>query len=174
MPITPLDVKKKTFSTQFRGLSPNEVKSFLDLVAREMEELRKSRALLAEKVDELSARIEQYERTEQLLQDTLVTAQKTTDELGKTAKEKAKALSGQAEQQAKEKVRNAEKQAEEIIRRAENQTGQLKNELGRLETEKSNLLHQIRGMAQSFLSMVEKWETTTQRGNDKTADSGKR
>ena len=78
MPITPIDIKKKKFSSQLRGLNPQEVKNFLDVIATEMEALRKERSLLAEKIDELSAKLEGYQKTEKLLKDTLVTAQQTT------------------------------------------------------------------------------------------------
>ncbi|MEO0115453.1 MAG: DivIVA domain-containing protein, partial [candidate division WOR-3 bacterium] len=81
MPITPIDIRKKKFSTQLRGINAQEVKNFLEMVANEMEVLRKERALLAEKVDELQAKLEGYVKTEKLLKDTLVTAQAATEEI---------------------------------------------------------------------------------------------
>ncbi|OYD14082.1 hypothetical protein CH330_09425 [candidate division WOR-3 bacterium JGI_Cruoil_03_51_56] len=176
MPITPLDIRKKTFSTQFRGLAQKEVKSFLELVAKEMEELRKKRGLLEEEINELSVKLKGYERTEMLLKDTLLTAQKTTDELRSAAREKAKAMSEKAEQDAKGKLQNAQKRADEIIHTARKEADRLKYELVHLETEKSNLLHQLRAIANSFLLMIDKWESQAEKTSydDKGTNKGKR
>ncbi|MBM3323936.1 DivIVA domain-containing protein, partial [candidate division WOR-3 bacterium] len=89
MPITPLDVRKKTFATQLRGFAPAEVRAFLALVADELEELRKERGTLVERLDELTGRIEAFQRTEQLLKETLVTAQKATGEMRNVARQEA-------------------------------------------------------------------------------------
>ncbi len=143
-----MDIKNKTFATQLRGLSPKEVRSFLELVAREVEELRRERAMLAERVDELSARLDTYERTESLLKDTLVTAQRAHNELRQSAEEHSRVILAEAEHQAKA-----------IILRAEQQAEQLRTKLQQLEARQLNLLDQIRGLAHACLQMADTWES---------------
>ncbi len=165
MPITPLDVRKKSFPTQLRGFSTREVKSFLELVAKEMEELRKERGLLAEKVDELAAKLEGYERTEQLLKETLLTAQKTTGELRTTAEAQAEVLLAKAEQEAKGELLQARKEAGEIIQQAKRQEEELTAKLKEIETRRATMVDQVRGIAHSCLSMAERWEKESEKNN---------
>jgi len=157
MPITPLDIRKKTFASQLRGLSAKEVKSFLDLVAKEVEGLRKERGLLAEKVDELSAQLETHQRTEKLLKETLLTAQKTSGELRQAAEQEARAVLAKAEQDAREEVRVAKEEAARLVREAEEQGRRLRDRLAELESRRSALLDQIRGIGHSCHSLVERW-----------------
>ena len=145
MAITPLDIKKKTFSPQVRGLSKTEVKEFLELVATDMEELRKERALLAERVIELSGRAEAYEKTEQLLKDTLVTAQKATGQLREDAKKEAELV-----------VEKAKLEAERIRLDAKQQARTIGEELRALEMKRSNLTDEIAGIARTYLAMAER------------------
>jgi len=170
MPLTPLDIRKKEFGTQLRGLSPKEVQSFLEMVAKEMEQLRKERALLAEQVDELRGRLEQHERTEDLLKETLVTAQKTTAEMRTTAQEQAKVVLDKAEQERQELIRQAKQEREELIRQAEQDAEKLRSELVRLASERENLLGQVRAIAGSYLSMTEKWEAGHPKDGPEAAD----
>lgn len=158
MPITPLDIKNKTFSTQLRGFAPKEVSSFLELLARELEEVRRDRGLLAEKVDKLSAQLDTYARTESLLKETLLTAQKTHQQLRDSAEERSRAILAQAEQKARE-----------IVLKAEQDVERLKSGLREMETRKLNLLDQIRGLAHACLAMADSWEK-----NDKTEDTAQR
>ena len=140
MALTPLEVRKKAFPTQLRGYSTKEVRTFLNVVANELEELRKERAALAEKVDQLTAKVENYEKTEKLLRDTLVTAQKATAEL-KAATE-------------------TERQA--ILDKAKLEAQKLRDDLRELRTKRSLLLDQIRGIANTYLAMVERLEKETE------------
>ncbi len=161
MAITPLDIKKKTFSTQVRGLSKTEVREFLDLIATEMEELRKERALLADKADELAARLEIYEKTEKLLKDTLVTAQKATGELREDAKKEAELV-----------VERARGDADRIRIEATQQVRELADELRALEMKRSNLIDEITGIARTYLAMAERFGD--KKTGAETADRAKR
>jgi cell division initiation protein len=145
MAITPLDIRKKTFASQLRGFSPNEVRTFLQLVATELEELRKERSLLAEKLDEVTARVETYQRTEQLLHETLLTAQKATDELRDDARRQAELVVEQARLEVqRERAEHDERMAE------------LRERLRELETLRSNLIDEISGIARTYIAMAER------------------
>lgn len=163
MPITPLDIKNKTFSSQLRGLAPREVRSFLELVAKEVEELRRERGMLAEKVDELAARLETYERTEALLKETLITAQKATNELRTNAEERSRMI-----------VERAEQRAREIILEGEKEAAKLKADLKEFETRRLNLIDQIRGLAHACLAMADTWEKKPENKSGQAAGGGER
>jgi DivIVA domain-containing protein len=148
MPITPIDIRKKKFSSQLRGINAQEVKNFLDMVANEMEVLRKERALLAEKVDELSAKLEGYTKTEKLLKDTLVTAQQATTDMKQATQKEVETI-----------LEKARLEAQSIIQKAEEDTKRLRTEISELSIKKHTFLGEIRGVIQSYLSMLEHWES---------------
>jgi len=161
MAITPLDIRKKTFTTQRHGLSKTEVDEFIGEVATEIEDLRKERAQLTEKVEELTRRIEAYEKTEQLLKDTLVTAQKATNQLRGDAKKEAELV-----------IEKAKLEAERIKRDAEQQTRNVGDELRALEAKRSTLSDEIAGIARTYLAMAERM--SSRKPNAEAADSSKR
>ncbi len=145
MAITPLDVRKKTFAIQLRGFAPAEVKAFLSLVADELEELRKERGTLVERLDELTSRLEAFQRTEGLLKETLLTAQKATGEMRDAARQEAEAVLALARARAQESVREVESQVQE-----------LRDELRLLRIQRANLIDEISGIAHAYLAMVER------------------
>src|SRR6185295_9469067 len=86
MKITPLDIRQKRFETALRGFSRREVEAFLDLVAAEFEELVKENISLKEELKRTSARLEQHLERERTLQETMVTAQRISEDLKAMAK----------------------------------------------------------------------------------------
>ena len=150
MPITPIDIKKKKFSSQLRGLNPQEVKNFLDVIATEMEALRKERSLLAEKIDELSAKLEGYQKTEKLLKDTLVTAQQTTLDLKQVAQKEADAI-----------IERSKIEAHSLSQKAEDEIQRLRAEINELILKKSTFINETRGIIQSYLSILDNWAAKT-------------
>lgn len=150
MALTPLEIRKKAFRKAFQGYATKEVRAFLAIVANEFEELKKERAALAEKVDELGARLAAYEKTENLLKETLLTAQQVADEL-KT---------------------NAQREKELLIQRIKQEAELLNNDLKELRARRNLILDEIRGIANTYLSIVERFEKED-RERTQTKDSGK-
>ncbi len=161
MAITPLDIRKKTFTANRHGLSKTEVEGFIEEVATEVENLRKERAQLTEKVQEFTKRIEAYEKTEQLLKDTLVTAQKATGQLREDAKKEAGLV-----------IEKAKFEAERIKRDAESQIRNVGDEVRTLEAKRSILSDEIAAVARTYLAMAERMRD--KKPNAEAADSAKR
>jgi cell division initiation protein len=161
MAITPLDIRKKTFTTQRHGLSKPEVDEFIGEIATEIEDLRKERAQLTEKVEELARRVEAYEKTEQLLKDTLVTAQKATGQLREDAKKEAGLV-----------VDKAKLEAERIKRDAVQQIQNVGEDLRALEAKRSTLSDEIAGIARTYLAMAERM--SNRKPSAEATDSAKR
>ena len=88
--ITPLDIENKKFSKQMmNGYSVVEVDDFLDEVTADFTKNYKELTELREKVQELNTSLEQYKNIESTLQNTLVMAQTTAEEVKNVAKQKA-------------------------------------------------------------------------------------
>lgn len=95
--LTPLDLTGKTFSKGFRGFDTGEVNSFLAQVSREYERLYQDNVELKDTVERVSAKLEYYQRMEGTMQNTLVVAQETADEVKKSSEQKAAMLTRETE-----------------------------------------------------------------------------
>ena len=121
MALSPLEIQKTRFGQKMRGYDPQEVEGFLSLVAEEM-----TRALAeVERLERENRfhrkRLEDAEQREHQLQQTLLRAQKVSDEITDAAKREAKLMVQEAEmagdkivQQALERAATLEKRIEEL------------------------------------------------------------
>ena len=103
--ITPLDIENKKFSKQMvNGYNVDEVDEFLDEITADYEKLYKENKALKDNAEELHNDVGQYKDIESTLQNTLIIAQKTADEVQNVAKKQAEQLIKDAEYQAKTKL----------------------------------------------------------------------
>jgi len=103
--ITPLDIENKRFGKQkIGGYNVNEVDDFLDELTLEYGKLYKENAELKSQREELDTDVGKYKNIENTLQNTLVMAQKTADEITAVAKQQAEQIVKEAEYKAKTAV----------------------------------------------------------------------
>ena len=106
--ITPLDIENKKFSKQvMNGYSVEEVDDFLDDLTVDYTRIYKEDSELKSKVEELTQSLEHYKTIEETLQNTLVMAQRTAEDVKAVAKQ-------QAEQIINEAKGTATKQAQDL------------------------------------------------------------
>ena len=106
--ITPLDIENKRFSKQMvNGYSVEEVDDFLDELTTDYSKNYKEVNELRAKVEELNNSLVQYKTIESTLQNTLVMAQSTAEEVKNVAKQKADQIVDEAKA-------NAQKQVDEL------------------------------------------------------------
>ena len=108
MQMTPLDIRNKTFSKGIRGYQCGEVEKFLETVSLEFEAAYTENFELREKNKGLEAEISHYHLLENTLQQTLVLAQKTAEEVKQTAQHEAALVLREAEQDKLSKVSEAQ------------------------------------------------------------------
>ena len=90
--LTPLDLNNKNFSKGFRGYDTEEVDEFFTKVAKDFERLYQDNVELKDAVERVSAKLEYYQQMESTMQNTLVIAQETADEVKKNSEQKAALL----------------------------------------------------------------------------------
>lgn len=97
--LTPLDVRKKRgdFGKGLRGYDPQEVDTFLELVAERMEVLVQENVAFRGRVGELEETVVAQQGREQAIQDALVTAQELRQDVKKQARREASLLERQAQ-----------------------------------------------------------------------------
>lgn len=109
--LTPLDIENKKFSKQMmNGYNVAEVDDFLDELTADYEKLYKENADLKEKLDAANNNLTQYKSIEATLQNTLVMAQSTAENVKNVAKQQADQLIKEAEADAKRTVMELEQE----------------------------------------------------------------
>lgn len=88
--LTPLDIENKKFSKQImNGYNVEEVDDFLDEIGVDFAKKQKEVNESEKKIEELNASLEHYKNIEETLQNTLLMAQSTAEEVKNIAKQKA-------------------------------------------------------------------------------------
>ena len=108
--LTPLDIENKKFSKQMmNGYNVDEVDDFLDELTVDYEKMYKESTENKTKIDALEKDLLHYKTIENTLQNTLVMAQSTAEEVKEVARQ-------QAEQIVKEAEGNARKSVDDLVR----------------------------------------------------------
>ena len=103
--ITPLEIENKKFSKQMmNGYSVEEVDEFLDALTIDYEKAYKESTELKSRVDELERSLLHYKTIEDTLQNTLVMAQSTAEEVKDVARQQAEQIIKEAEGNARKSV----------------------------------------------------------------------
>jgi len=117
--LTPLDIENKKFAKQMmNGYNVEEVDDFLDEITVDYEKAYKENSELRMKVDELNSKLEHYKNIENTLQDTLVMAQSTAEEVKNVAKQKAEQIINEAQSSI---VKNISELEQEILNKKREQ-----------------------------------------------------
>ena len=144
MKITPLDLRKQEFKKAMRGYDVHEVDAFLEMVAKEMEELLRENSLLTERLRELDLKIDDYRNMEKTLQGTLTSAQRTADDLKKNAGKEAELI-----------VRNAKMKAARLIEEGRAKVSDLQTEVSALEEQREVFMAKFRSMIEVQQRLLE-------------------
>ena len=99
--ITPLDIENKKFQKQIKGYNVEEVDDFLDDLTVDYEKIYKENATLNEENAKLKKDLEHYRTVEHTLQNTLVMAQTTAEDIKKIAKQQADQIIKDAQAEVK-------------------------------------------------------------------------
>ena len=117
--LTPLDIENKRFTKTLKGYNVEEVDDFLDQLTLEYEKLYKENAEYRDQVDKYQKDIEHYRNVEHTLQNTLVMAQTTAEDIKSMAQKQADQIIRDAQNDARKAVDELNKEEFEIRRRLE-------------------------------------------------------
>lgn len=134
MEISPLEITQREFGRKLRGLDPDEVRAFLEQVAEEMTRLLQQATDQTSLVQRLEAQIRGLQEREDAVRDTLVTAQKMTEDIKGGAKREADLI-----------VKEAELRAEKLLEQAHQKLGQVHAEIAELRRQRDLFAARLRG-----------------------------
>lgn len=155
--LTPLDVRKKRgdFRRGLRGYEPQEVDSFLDLVAERLEALVRENLQFRERVHALQQQTEAQTQREEAVRDALVTAQELRTEIREQARVEADRIIKEAQTEARRLLAEAEAEVRTRLRNSERQADHALATLGVLERRRLRFLQSFRQLLERELDVVE-------------------
>jgi cell division initiation protein len=144
MALTPLEIQKMRFTQKMRGYDPTEVDSFLSLLAEELT----ARLAQIEKLERENRwyrqRLDEAEQREHQLQQTLLRAQKVSDEITQNARREAELT-----------VREAELTADKIVQQAVEQSTRIEGKIAELRTQRRELQLKFKNTLDLFQRILE-------------------
>jgi cell division initiation protein len=144
MNITPLDITQKQFRRVFRGLDPEEVEAFLGLVAVEFEAIVKDVLALREDNARKAEEIVEYKSRERVLQETLVTAQRASQEIREAARKEAEIT-----------ISDAELQGEKIVQAAHARFLRIADDINELKRQRVQFEANVRTLVESHVKLLD-------------------
>ncbi len=138
--LTPLEIQKQTFSRAFKGFRPDEVRGYLSLVAEEIERLVKEVDRLTRENAHLREDLDDHSQRERILKDTLLSAQKVSEDVKTNARKEAELI-----------VKDAELLADRVIGQAMSRVADIERAIQDLKIERTGL----RGKLQTTVDTVQ-------------------
>jgi cell division initiation protein len=144
MALTPLEIQKMRFSQRMRGFDTTEVEGFLAVLAEDLA----SRLAQIDKLERENKyyrqRLEETMQREHQLQQTLLRAQKVSDEITNNARREAELT-----------VKEAEITADKIVTQAIEQSTRLEGKIGELRSQRRELQLKFKNTLDLFQSVLE-------------------
>ena len=164
--LTPVDIHNKEFSRSFRGFNQEEVDDFLDQVVNDYEMLYRDNHQMKKEIELCNKQLDQYHQLEKNLQDTLLVAQRTADEVVNTANVRGEEVRQAARQAGENLKREAELYAEKLkqdtereckrkIEAAALQVRAAVAEYERIVRERRQFVAKMRNLLQTELGLLE-------------------
>jgi cell division initiation protein len=144
MKISPMDIQQQQFKGKmFGGLDAEDVDAFLQSVAGEMEELIRENGELKERLNRNATAIAEMEARESQLRETMLAAQRITEEMKANAQREAHLV-----------VSEAELKGERIIADAERKLVDLNNQIQELRRDKVQFESGFKGLLDTYYKLL--------------------
>ena len=142
---TAMDVEKQEFKRSMRGFDADDVRLYLRSVAEEIERLNLENGDFREEIGRLRRDNEEFKSREATLQQTLVSAQRMTDEMTEKSKASADLL-----------LREARMKSERVLQETQDQLARLEAEISRCKLQRDLFENRLRGTVEEHLTLLDR------------------
>lgn len=142
--LNPLEIKKQEFSRSVRGYDHAEVRSFLETIAEEFENLIGLVNSQGTEIEILKTELSTFQRIEQNMKEALVNAQETLRDAKEGSRREADLIR-----------KEAEFEGERIIAEAHKKADAVKREVEILEERRKSLMRKLKSLISSELELIE-------------------
>jgi cell division initiation protein len=134
MNLTPLDIQKQTFSRSLKGYNLDEVRAYLHLIAEEIERLVRDVDRLARENAMLRDDLDDHSQRERILKDTLLSAQKVSEDVRATARKDAELI-----------VKDAELLSERLVSQAMDRVADIERAIQDMKVQRKAVRNKLQG-----------------------------
>ena len=142
--ITPMEIEKQEFRRALRGFDAEDVRLFLKSIAEQIQRLNLENDDLRDKAGRLQHDVEEYRSREKTLQETLLSAQRMSDDLKERSRAEARLV-----------VREARGKAEVLLQQSQDQLTRLEDEIGRSKLQRNAFDNNLRGLIRQHTDLLE-------------------
>ena len=146
MNIAPQDILTQRFGMRVKGYDKEEVKNFLVQAAEALENEIQEKETLKRKFEHANEKLAKFEKREDILRDTLVSAQKFSTEIKSNSQKESELI-----------IKEAEMKAEEIMKNAIDRQKDLKEEIRSLKFKRREIENDLLNMLNSLKELIESY-----------------
>ena len=155
MKLTPLDIQQQKFQVQWRGYDKQEVETFLEMVAEDVEALLQECNKLKGEIQKCEAQLVDFRENERAIQQTIMTTQKVSDDLKRNAQREAELIISEAKVAAGRIMNDARAQSEKVVSDSRSEVGRLTQELHDLKNRKMDYEVTFKSILESQLQLLQ-------------------
>jgi len=154
MKLTPLDIQQQKFKVKWRGYDAQEVETYLEMVAEDVESLLRGYNKLTDELKKCDTLLVDYRENERSIQQTIMTTQKVADDLKRTAQREAELIISEAKVEAEKISNDAKTQAEKILGNSREEIENKRSEINDLRNKKLECELSLKNMLESQLRLL--------------------
>ena len=141
--LTPLEIQKQTFARKLKGFDPYEVRAYMQLVAEEIERLVKDVDRLSRENVMLRDDLDDHNQRERILKDTLLSAQRVSEEVKSNARKEAELI-----------VKDAELLSERLVSQAMSRVAELERTIQDLKVERRGARNKLQATLDTIQQLL--------------------
>jgi cell division initiation protein len=145
MELTPLDVMQRQFKTKFKGLDPDEVRSFLEAISLDMENKIRSINELKDHIRQQDIQLAEFREKQSAMQDALLNAQRLAQASRIDSQKKAELI-----------LQEARNKAEALINEAQNKLLMVHNDIQSIKRQKMAFAAGLKSLLDTHYSLIER------------------
>lgn len=131
--ITPMDIHNKQFTkATVRGYSEEEVNDFLNQIVADYERIYREHREMEEKLDQMKAKLANYEKISETMTATLQLAKDTAENVKKNARRNADILIANAKADSEKQIKDAQDYRRTLIHNMMQTEGNMKSYVGKI------------------------------------------
>ncbi len=142
--LTPVDIENKEFTKAFRGYDIYEVEEFMKGLVTDYEKLYRENAELKDRNASLSETIEDYKGMKETMQNAILVAQRTAEDIKQNAYERAETI-----------IKDAERRAAEVVDKANHSILNLEKNYLAMQREMNSFKAKMASLLSTYMQMLE-------------------
>jgi cell division initiation protein len=139
-----MDIQRQAFRRALRGLDASEVRAYLALLAEDVSALQAERDGLEQEAQNLRSLLDEHRQREAILKNTLLTAQRVSEEIRDNARKQAELV-----------VKEAEMQADRLLELAQSRAAEVERAILDLRAHRSGLVTDIRALLDRLGDLID-------------------